>query len=143
MSVKKCFKCLKTKPTGGFYRHPQMADGFLGKCITCTKKDVQKRYNSPVSHKKIIAYERRRNKTPERIASKLKYQQKFRKNFPGKNAARAAVATAIEDGRLKRQPCEVCGRKKTEAHHDDYRKKLTVRWLCFRHHREVHGQQII
>lgn len=26
-------------------------------------------------------------------------------------------------------------------HHDDYRKPLAVRWLCFRHHREFHTVQ--
>ena len=33
--------------------------------------------------------------------------------------------------------------KWVEAHHDDYFKPLDVRWLCFRHHRELHGQTIL
>jgi hypothetical protein len=41
-------------------------------------------------------------------------------------------------GRLIRQPCEVCGEKKVEAHHDDYDKPLDVRWLCKAHHTDVH-----
>lgn len=54
--------------------------------------------------------------------------------------ARRAVRTAIEAGRLERQPCEVCGIGPAHAHHDDYRKPLDVRWLCPTHHREHHAK---
>ena len=38
-------------------------------------------------------------------------------------------------GWLTRQPCEVCGDHASDAHHEDYRKPLAVRWLCKTHHR--------
>ena len=38
---------------------------------------------------------------------------------------------------LDPQPCEVCG-ESAQRHHDDYSKPLEVRWLCTRHHGEVH-----
>ena len=41
---------------------------------------------------------------------------------------------AIESGALVRQPCELCGAIKVDAHHDDYSKPLEVRWLCRKHH---------
>lgn len=57
-------------------------------------------------------------------------------------ASRAAVRRrtgyAIKKGKLIRQPCEVCGDLKSEAHHDDYSKPLIVRWLCKDHHEEWH-----
>jgi hypothetical protein len=43
-------------------------------------------------------------------------------------------------GLLEPQPCEVCGAKSVEMHHDNYNAPLSVRWLCFRHHRMAHGQ---
>jgi hypothetical protein len=57
-----------------------------------------------------------------------------------KNAAHAAVQTAIRDGRLVSGPCEVCDTTENIcAHHDDYEKPLDVRWLCREHHADLHG----
>jgi len=60
--------------------------------------------------------------------------------------AQNLVEKAILKGILKPQPCEVCGangkfqdgRREVQAHHDDYNKPLSVRWLCQRHHHEWH-----
>jgi hypothetical protein len=48
------------------------------------------------------------------------------------------VHNAIRDGRLTRQPCEICGAANTDAHHDDYSLPLDVRWLCRKHHGQQH-----
>ena len=37
---KKCFKCEKIKNISEFYKHPQMKDGHLNKCISCAIKDA-------------------------------------------------------------------------------------------------------
>lgn len=55
-----------------------------------------------------------------------------------KHAVRSRVAYALKTGRLKRQPCEVCGAKDAEAHHPDYSKPLEVMWLCVPHHGAEH-----
>ena len=57
-----------------------------------------------------------------------------------KHEARWKANRAINSGKLVRQPCEVCGNKKVDAHHDDYAKPLSVRFLCRAHHREFHAQ---
>ena len=41
IEFKVCFKCNYTLPLNEFYKHPQMSDGHLNKCIPCTKKDVK------------------------------------------------------------------------------------------------------
>lgn len=56
--------------------------------------------------------------------------------------AHYAVTRALSTGTLVRGPCEVCGEPRTHGHHDDYEKPLQVRWLCTRHHREIHGALI-
>jgi hypothetical protein len=55
-----------------------------------------------------------------------------------KNKARWALNHAVQDGRIKRHPCCVCGALKSHGHHHDYSKPLDVKWLCARHHTEAH-----
>lgn len=132
--MKKCFKCKQTKSLQQFYKHKRMGDGYLNKCKLCTKKDVRRRYYDPESRTKIKEYERKRSQSSSRKAKALEYQRKRRALKPGKNRARALA------GKLPKQPCEQCGEVRSEAHHTDYRRPLSVRWLCFTHHREAHGQ---
>lgn len=137
---KQCFKCLKVKDTDQFYKHKQMLDGYLGKCKSCTKKDVKDRYNDPEAKSRIVAYEKKRFETEHRKKKILEYQIKARAKHPNRYKARRLVQQALSNGSLKRLPCEVCKDTKSEAHHPDYRKPLFVKWLCFKHHREAHGQ---
>lgn len=148
MTTKRCITCSCEKPLEGFYVHPQMADGHLNKCIECVKAYQRERQkSSPV----VRQYERARANQPHRVEARKAYSQseagkqarlralrKFRECHPDKNDARHQVAYALQTGRLRRQPCEVCGCAKTEAHHDDYSKPLDVRWLCRPHHFEHH-----
>lgn len=138
---KVCFKCEKEKDIGDFYKHPKMGDGHLGKCKECTKKDVFKNYRKNISYYK--EYDLRRNKTPDRKGQFAERQVRQRANNPQKYKANTAVGNAIRDGRLAKLPCEKCGdTKDVQAHHDDYSRPLDVRWLCFKHHKEVHGQVV-
>lgn len=54
--------------------------------------------------------------------------------------ARWAVSHAIASGSMIKRPCEICGEAKVDAHHDDYSKPLEVRWLCRKHHNELHAK---
>jgi len=141
MNLKICFKCHQSKPRNEFYAHPAMADGLLGKCKECTKRDVAERYWSPDGRHKIAIYERARSATSHRREKQLIYQRIRRKLHPEKVIARNAVSKAIRSGILQRKPCEICGTTiRIHAHHDDYSKPLNVRWLCFRCHFEhAHG----
>lgn len=76
-----------------------------------------------------------------------KYNREWRKKNPPspeqlyKDNVRVKTYHAIRSGKLIRNPCEVCGEIKVEAHHDDYDKPYDVRWLCVQHHHEFHGRQ--
>lgn len=129
--MKKCKDCHKRKPASAYY-------GIQGECKACTQKRVSKNYYQNRDY--YIAYEKEREKDPERKRMKLEYQRVRRSKFPGKNRARQKVSNALRDGRLLRKPCDVCGSLKVEAHHKDYRKYLEVTWLCRKHHMEVENK---
>ena len=65
-------------------------------------------------------------------------QADWRRANPQKYTAHLAVRQALGSGKLERQPCEVCGAKTVDAHHDRYDEPLSVRWLCRRHHVKLH-----
>lgn len=136
---KVCFKCGDEKPLGSFYAHKAMADGHLGKCKECAKKDVSERYRQTRAER--ASYERERFRRPERKEKIKAYAQSSRLRDPVKYKARIATSNAIRDGRLTPKPCEVCGSEKTEAHHADYSKPLDVRWLCRIHHLAEHRKE--
>jgi hypothetical protein len=66
-------------------------------------------------------------------------ERRYNAEHPGAEAARHAVGRAIRGGQLVKKPCEVCGNPHVHGHHDDYAKRLGVRWLCCLHHRRLHA----
>lgn len=138
--MKVCFKCKEGKDLSEFYVHKRMADGHLNKCKDCTKKDAAARYADPVTRERIREYDAMRTKTPHRKSKMYEYTKNKRAKNPEKARAYRMVNHHIKAGNLTRNPCEVCGDPKTEGHHDDYSKPLDIRWLCFVHHRQAHGQ---
>jgi hypothetical protein len=115
-----------------------MADGHLNKCKVCTKRDVSGNYRT--NREYYAEYEKDRFQQPSRKAAVLEYQRNRRIKRPGRYRCATAVSNAVRDGRLIKQPCEQCG-KPAQAHHDDYRQPLKVRWLCRKHHLEHHGKE--
>ena len=71
----------------------------------------------------------------------VRYRSRVRDSTSLVYKARIAVGNAIRDGRLFKQPCEVCNNPKVEAHHDDYTKPLAVRGLCKQHHEDLHHKE--
>lgn len=149
MNSKKCFKCGVVKSLAGFYRHSEMADGYLGKCKDCSCADVRRNRAKRLEHYR--QYDRKRGGTKQHQQQNREYAQTKRGREALKKAQRNYVAryperitatrltyNAIKSGRLVPQPCEVCGNERVDAHHDDYNKPLSVRWLCRKHHSEHH-----
>jgi len=134
-----CFKCGKLKPLADFYKHSQMADGYLNKCKECTKKDTYLNYENNREH--YAEYERKRFQDPARKAKCLEYQRTRRKRNNLQYKAHSAVGHALRDGRLEKKSCAICGDSNTEAHHEDYSKPLDVVWLCRKHHLQMHNKK--
>jgi hypothetical protein len=125
-ALKTCFKCGKEKKRTEFYKHPQMGDGLLGKCKECTKADSRKHRAENLDA--LREYDRVRARQPHRIQLSLRVQKEYRA-AKDRYRANGMVAKAVRDGRLKPQPCWVCGAKAV-AHHPDYSRPLDVVWLC-------------
>ena len=67
---------------------------------------------------------------------------RYRKAHPDRIKARSILTVALNSGKIKPEPCEVCGTlKKIHGHHNDYNKPLEIRWLCRKHHIELHNKQ--
>ena len=135
---KECFKCKTIKPLESFYKHSQMADGHVNKCKECNKNDVTTNRNKNIE--KVRAYDRKRSKIPERIKANVEVNRAWRAEDSRRQVAHTAVAKAIRNGTLVRQPCVRCAETKSLAHHEDYDYPLTVMWLCQACHKQRHKE---
>ena len=66
------------------------------------------------------------------------YRLRQKERFPERVEARDIVTRAIRSGKIKKEPCSVCGVQYSQAHHEDYSKPLEIIWLCPEHHRARH-----
>ena len=98
----------------------------------------QREYNQRIASDPIRKQRKLRLNAESRARNAAKYKIYDRSRDAEKKRARVMVRHRIRSGALKRLPCEVCGEPKTHGHHDDYSKPLDVRWLCAKHHKEVH-----
>lgn len=143
-SDRKCKKCGKTKPMTDFPTYK--AKGISGRRHTCrecwNKKwtPVVVSHNNRYYHENSSGYRDRQKLRTARNRTKGDAIKRRNKEYairhPKKAAAKVAVMMAVRSGRLKRMPCQVCGLRKSHAHHDDYDKPLDVIWLCPEHHGE-------
>lgn len=131
--LKRCFRCGRFLDLDEFYRHPEMADGRLGKCKECTKGDSRAVYRADPRAANRRRSERR---TPEQ---RRKNTERYHERYPERTRANGILARAVRSGRLLPQPCESCGStERAHGHHDDYGKPLEVRWLCRACHSKAH-----
>jgi hypothetical protein len=69
---------------------------------------------------------------------RYRYKRMYKLRHPERVRAREIAHRALVSGKIKKQPCEICGSVRTQMHHDDYDKPLGIRWVCIKHHREIH-----
>lgn len=113
--------------------HPKRKGYWCKPCLSAASVESAKK-NRETKRKNNNAYASRNS------ANRSKATAKWRANHPEKKLAHQAVRTALRNGSLKKQPCEVCGSiERIHAHHDDYEKSLEINWLCHTHHMQRHS----
>ncbi len=140
LPTKRCQECGRLKPITEFYPDQRMRDGRLNKCMDCVRERVRAHREKNVDS--IRQYDRDRAKRPERLLDLVETMRRIRREHPEKYKAHNALSNAVRDGRIMRQPCEVCGRKDAHGHHEDYSKPLDVIWLCPVCHSALHHQKL-
>jgi hypothetical protein len=134
--VKTCFKCEKCLPLSSFYAHPKMADGHLGKCKECAKRDVLANRRSRIDYFRAYDRERYYEQGPRGDVSsqtKSRASAKWSRHNRVKRSAHLKVKRAVDAGRLRRpDTCSGCVGTglDIQAHHRDYSRPLDVVWLC-------------
>lgn len=134
--MKKCTLCKKEKENSGFYKCKTRRDGLNTRCKKCISIITILHYHKNKERILRLSKERYNNNKEYYIKKAIKRK----KLFPEQIKANKAVHRATVSGKLKRLPCEVCGKKETEGHHESYKKEdwLNVRWLCREHHMKEH-----
>lgn len=131
METKRCFKCGLVKPLSEFYAHPQMADGHLGKCKCCTRKDVHDNYMLNIQSEEYVEKERYRGRD--------KYNRLY------KGAGRCSKTKSLNNFRDASRALRKLGYDTTgkEAHHWNYNLPRSVILLSKRNHSLIHQHIVV
>lgn len=116
-----------------------------------SKPDIKKKHREysrkyyEKNQEEIISYSKEYQKNPK-VRQRLKEIEKIRRSKPDysiKAKARSLARKAVNEGKIKRQCCEICKNPEAVKHHPDYSKPLEIRWLCSRCHGKTWRKEIL
>lgn len=122
-ATKICSMCKKELHITEFNVDRSASDGLQAGCRSCH-----------------IEYKAEYEKTNKSVVAQRLSTYKWEFSNKEKKKAHRIVETAIKNGDLIPESCEVCSSLKVEAHHEDYSYPFKVNWLCRQHHRERHQE---
>lgn len=129
--ARQCGCCGKMVPLSGFYVSNRT------KCKACVKAAVKRR---ALTNPSVQEYDRARAKLPHRKAAARQVTISWRERHPEAYRAHTALNNAVRDGKVVREPCQVCGTtENVHGHHRDYSAPLDVTWLCAKCHHRLHA----
>lgn len=127
---KKCIRCGELKPLSEFYKHPQMADGHLNKCMECAKKDSIRNYDKKIQNPEWAEKETQRAKEKYH---RLGYKNK--KRTPNSRKITLIDRSAKAISRTRARGHNVGGK---ETHHWNYNEPRIIILMPRRVHRRLH-----
>ncbi len=145
-----CPRCRVDKLISEFSRNRTKKDGFADWCKSCTKtvqdspEQIEKARLRSARWRSIPGNKEKHKRWRELPASRQAARVRSANEkilHRDKVWARTQIHLAILRGDILRGQCEVCQSDKTDAHHDDYEKPFDVRWLCRKHHAELHQRK--
>lgn len=132
--MRRCAICKTFKPLDDFNDNRSAAGGKLSYCKPCNAEYMRARKGKHIKGDQSEYFKKWYALNRERRLTKAHQE-------PHKRRAHQAITAALRKGTITRPDlCSKCGvsGKPLVAHHDDYSKKLEVRWLCKSCHQEHH-----
>lgn len=139
--MKICSKCKIEKPKTEFHKRADRPSGVHSKCKGCALW-AQKLIRNTEEYRQ---YDRERAREYRKTQKGKEISDRHVQSMKTRGIAKVhnLFKRAVRDGKIIKKPCEVCGKVKSEGHHDDYSKPYDVIWLCHLHHKKRHKEVII
>ena len=140
--MRECKICHKVKSIEEFYlRKSGRSKGWIFKDCKQCNRERGKKY-----HLENIERERLRMRRYKENGGFTIAMRKWRERHPLqklKTKARDAAEYLVRVGKIKKEPCKICGTiKNLQIHHSDYSKPLEFEWFCRKHHGIIEGRYL-
>ena len=139
--MKRCSKCKTFYEKDLFTKNNLNKDKLNSWCRNCTRKSSYNCYLK--NRKKRLEQTKEYGKTPKGKEVAKKAVRKWNAKNRKARLAYMGVGIAVRAGLLIPLPCEKCGKKESQAHHEDYDKPYVVLWLCVKCHNDHHSKKKI
>ena len=139
-----CCKCKQDKDLSEFRDYCIRNRDYI--CIPCYRIRAMTYYKSESCRNWRLKNEDKAIAISRKYRS-LNRDKKIKANkaarVPEQHNARVMAQRALKIGTIKKEPCSVCGKERSEMHHPDYSKPLDIIWLCRSHHQYLHSHAAI
>lgn len=140
--MKTCTVCKTTKDDSDFHKNRTMKDGLCFDCKSCKKKRFKAWREKNIFRDRYMSRRWQQNNLEKERLKHRRYREAGKNDplFKLKDRTRHKTRELIKRGIIQKKPCEVCGYKISNAHHEDYNDPYKVVFLCAVHHSQLHAE---